>query len=174
MANQDRNADTIAPVRPRAADMVTRPHQLIALVFGVGLVRYGPGTFGTIAGFGLFAALGNLSPEIRAGAYAVLLVAGTWAVRRTGDDLGAGDHNAIVFDETIAMSLALEFVAASAFAWSFAFLLFRLFDIWKPWPIYLVDRTGAGGFPVILDDLLAAVYAVAGVWCAAFLFGLPG
>lgn len=159
------------PVQPSAAVMIARPHQLIALVFGLGLARFWPGTLGTIAGFGLFFLLQNLGPELRVVAYLVLLVLGTWAIRRTGEDLGDEDHNAIVFDEAIAMSLVLEFVAPGAASWLAAFLLFRLFDVWKPWPIYLVDRSGTGGFSVILDDLIAAFYTVLVIWCAAFLLG---
>lgn len=158
-------------LQPSLAVMIARPHQLIALVFGLGLARFWPGTFGTVAGFGLFFLLQYFEPELRVVAYLVLLVLGTWAVRRTGEDLGDEDHNAIVFDEMIAMSLVLEFVAPGALSWVAAFLLFRLFDVWKPWPIYLVDRSGKGGFSVILDDLLAAFYAVLVIWFAAFVLG---
>lgn len=149
-----------APAAPRLSSMLARPHQLVALVFGIGAIPFWPGTIGTLAGFALFAALQPLPVLPRALAYVVLLVAGSWAVLRTGEDLGAPDHNGIVFDETIAMSLVLEFVAPGAAEWIAAFLLFRLFDVWKPWPIRLVHLTGRGGFMVILDDLLAALYAV--------------
>lgn len=160
-----------AAVRPSFAGMVARPHQAIALVLGVGLARVWPGTLGTLAGFGLFFLLATLPPALRAGAYVLLLVVGTWAVRRTGEDLGNSDHNSIVFDETIAMSLALEFVSADMLNWVAAFLLFRLFDVWKPWPVFLAHRSGAGGFPVILDDLLAAAYAVLVLRLAGLAFG---
>jgi len=169
--NSPRSDAGSAPMRPHAAEMFARPHQLIALVFGIGLSRIWPGTLGAIAGFGMFLLLQNLSTEFRVIAYLMLLAVGTWAIRRTGEDLGDEDHNAIVFDETIAMSLVLEFVAPGALSWLAAFLLFRLFDVWKPWPIYLVDRSGIGGFPVILDDLLAALYAVLVIWCVVFVLG---
>jgi phosphatidylglycerophosphatase A len=149
-----------APAVPRLSAMLARPHQLVALVFGIGAIRVWPGTIGTVAGFALFFALQPLPPTARAVAYGTLLVLGSWAILRTGEDLGAPDHNGIVFDETIAMSLVLEFVAPGAIEWIAAFALFRLFDVWKPWPIHLVHRTGRGGFMVILDDLLAALYAV--------------
>jgi phosphatidylglycerophosphatase A len=151
------------PRAPRLATALTRPHQLVALVLGIGTVPVWPGTFGTLAGFGLFALLHLLPLEARAGVYVLLLVAGSWAISRTGRDLRAPDHNSIVFDETVAMSLVLEFVAPAALSWIAAFLLFRLFDVAKPWPIHLVHRTGAGGFMVILDDLLAGLYAVLAV-----------
>ena len=145
---------------PRLSTMFARPHQLLALVFGIGTLPVWPGTVGTVAGFALFAALQPLPAGARAAVYLALLIAGSRAVLRTGEDLGAPDHNGIVFDETIAMSLVLEFVVPGAIEWICAFALFRLFDVWKPWPIHLVHRTGRGGFMVILDDLLAGFYAV--------------
>lgn len=149
-----------APARPRLSMMLARPHQIVALVFGIGVLPVWPGTVGTVAGFALFCALQPLPPTARAAVYVALLVVGSWAILRTGEDLGAPDHNGIVFDETVAMSLVLEFVPPGAVEWIAAFALFRLFDVWKPWPIRLVHRTGRGGFMVILDDLLAALYAV--------------
>ena len=94
----------------------------------------------------------------------MLISAGAWAAARTGDDLGLHDHNAIVVDETVGMALTLEL-----FAWGpgmpgwgavlLGFLLFRLFDSTKPFPIRLIDRRMNGGFGVILVDLWAAAYA---------------
>lgn len=149
-----------APAVPRLSAMLARPHQFVALVFGIGTIRVWPGTIGTVAGFALFFALQPLPVLPRAAVYMALLVLGSWAILRTGEDLSAPDHNGIVFDETIAMSLVLEFVAPGAVEWIAAFALFRLFDVWKPWPIRLIHRTGQGGFTVILDDLLAGLYAV--------------
>lgn len=139
--------------------MLAAPHQLVALVFGLGLSRFWPGTLGTLAGFGLYAALLPLSPLWRAAVFFLLIVLGSWASQRTGEDLGKQDHNSIVIDETIGMGLALQFVAPDALVLVAAFLLFRLFDVWKPWPVYLAHRNFEGGFFVVLDDVLAAVYA---------------
>lgn len=146
-------------IRPRFAGMVAAPHQMVAMVFGLGLSRFWPGTLGTLAGFGLFSALQPVPPLYRVLIYVALVVLGSWASQRTGDDLKAHDHNSIVIDETIGMSLVLEFVAPGALIWIAAFLLFRLFDVLKPWPVYLADRRPEGGFYVILDDVLAAIYA---------------
>ena len=113
-----------APAGPRLSTMLARPHQLVALVFGIGTLPVWPGTVGTVAGFALFAALQPLPVLPRAAVYMALLVLGSWAILRTGEDLGAPDHNGIVFDETIAMSLVLEFVAPGAVEWIAAFALF--------------------------------------------------
>lgn len=145
-------------IRPSLAGMVAAPHQAVALVFGLGLSRIWPGTLGTLAGFGLFAALQPLPPLWRAAAYLLLIALGVWASGRTGADLGKSDHNAIVIDETIGMSLVLEFVAPGWAVFLAAFVLFRLFDVLKPWPVGLAHRDRHGGFFVVLDDLLAAVY----------------
>ena len=139
--------------------MIAAPHQMVAMVFGLGLSRFWPGTLGTLAGFGLFSALQPVPPVYRVLIYVALVVLGSWASQRTGDDLKSHDHNSIVIDETIGMSLVLEFVAPGALIWIAAFILFRWFDVLKPWPVYLADRRQEGGFFVILDDILAAIYA---------------
>lgn len=128
------------------------------MVFGIGLARVWPGALGSVAGFALFLALQPLPPGWRVAAYAVLIAVASWAAERTGRDLDKPDHNAIVVDETLGMCLALEFVSQGLFVWVAAWLLFRLFDVAKPWPIYLAHRW-RGGFFVVLDDLLAGLYA---------------
>lgn len=140
--------------------MIRAPHQLVALVFGAGLVPFAPGTAGSIAGFALFALLQPLPWWLRAIAYLVLVIVAVWACERTGKDLNSPDHGAMVIDETIAMSLVLEFVVPGAWSWLAAFALFRLFDILKPWPISYVDQRWAGGVFVLADDLIAAFYAI--------------
>jgi phosphatidylglycerophosphatase A len=144
---------------PSLTRMLAAPHQLVAMVFGLGLSRFWPGTLGTIAGFGLYAALLPLPPLWRAGVFVVLIALGSWASQRTGEDLGKQDHNSIVVDETIGMALVLQFVTPDLAAFVAAFLLFRLFDVLKPWPVYLAHRDFEGGFFVVLDDVLAAIYA---------------
>ena len=105
------------------------------------------------AGFSLF------DVSIRAIAYVVLFACAVWAVRRAGDELGEHDHQSIVIDEMFAMCLVLEVAPQTAPGWLAAFVLFRLFDIWKPWPINVVDRQFETAFGVMLDDLLAAVFS---------------
>ena len=151
---------------PRFAEMIRSPDQLLSLSLGLGLAPVAPGTFGTVGGYPLFLALALLPLPLRVVVYVGLVALGSWAAGRTGEALGEHDHGAIVFDETIAMALVLEFTPPTTAAWIVAFLLFRLFDIWKPWPIRLADERGHGGFFVILDDLLAAVWAVACILAA--------
>ncbi|MFU0507325.1 phosphatidylglycerophosphatase A family protein [Pseudaminobacter sp. NGMCC 1.201702] len=145
---------------PTFVAMAATPHQLVAMMFGLGLCRFWPGTLGSIAGLALFGALQLMSPAYRAMAYLLLILIGAWACQKTGEDLNSPDHNAMVIDETLGMSLVLEFVAPGILMGAIAFLLFRLFDVFKPWPVYVADRRWKGGFFVILDDLLAAIYAI--------------
>ena len=140
------------------AKVLRRPHWLLATSLGLGLCRPWPGTWGSAGGVALFAALQPFPPMIRLVFYVLLLAAAIAASTRTGNELGDPDHQAIVVDETLGMSLTLE--AAGAFLlWPFAFVLFRLFDIWKPWPVRLAGDVLPGGWGVMADDVLAAGYA---------------
>jgi len=88
-----------------------------------------------------------------------LFFLGVWACDVTGRHLGVQDHGAMVWDEIVAF---LPLAALASGAWwlqAVAFALFRLFDIWKPYPIRLVERNVKGGFGVMVDDVVAAAYA---------------
>jgi len=146
------------------------PSHFLAFGFGVGLIPFAPGTFGTLLAFPIFA---FLNPRLDALAWvlalAALFWAGVWATGRTGRALGVHDHGGMVFDETVAF-LAVLFLTPNALLWqAFAFLLFRLFDILKPPPIRYVDRKVKGGLGVMLDDLVAGLFALLclAVWRAA-------
>lgn len=91
---------------------------------------------------------------------AALFLIGIWAAGRAAHDLGVPDHGGIVWDETVAFLLVLFFTPADRLWQAFAFLFFRLFDIFKPQPIRHFDRTLHGGFGVMFDDILAAGYTV--------------
>ena len=128
---------------------------------GIGLIRFAPGTFGTLLAFPLHLLLVSyVGPYQHLLAIAGLFLVGTWASDRTGHDLGATDHGGIVVDETVAFLLVLFFTPHHQIWQAFAFLLFRLFDIFKPPPIRYFERTIPGGIGVMFDDLLAAGYAL--------------
>lgn len=91
---------------------------------------------------------------------ALLFLLGIPICTRTGRALGVSDHGSIVWDEIVAFMLVLEFTPLSWHWWLAAFILFRLFDIWKPFPIRQFDVRLKGGFGVMFDDLLAAGYAI--------------
>ena len=86
-------------------------------------------------------------------------LAGIWICGRTSSDLGVHDHGGIVWDEIIGYLLAMA-LAPDGWIWILVgFLLFRFFDILKPWPIRWCDQRVAGGFGIMFDDLLAGLYA---------------
>lgn len=98
--------------------------------------------------------------------YLALFALGCWLCGKTGNRLGVHDHSAMVFDEIIAMALVLEFTPSGLWWWVIAFGLFRLFDILKPWPVSLAEKMNthnalSNGLFVMLDDVLAAIYAIA-------------
>ena len=131
------------PRQPSWRFVLGHPSHFLAFGFGIGLIPFAPGTFGTLLAFPIFAFLDpRLDPLAWVLALAALFWVGVWATSRTGRALGVHDHGGMVFDETV------------------AFLLFRLFDILKPPPIRYVDRRVKGGLGVMLDDLVAALFAL--------------
>lgn len=124
---------------------------------------YAPGTVGTLVAFPLFFLLRGLDPAIYFILLAVLYAAGIWFCDVAGKSLGVPDHGGIVWDEIVAMLLVLHSAPQTPAGFVAAFLLFRLFDIWKPFPIRYADRHIHGGFGVMFDDLLAAIYAIVGL-----------
>ena len=137
--------------------MFSHPAHVISLGFGSGLAPFAPGTFGTLVG--LFAARW-LQPMVGDTVFflglAVAFALSVWAAGVTGRALGESDHGSIVSDEVIAMALITAMLPGAAWKQLWAFLLFRLLDIWKPGPIGWADRNVKGAFGVMLDDLIAA------------------
>jgi phosphatidylglycerophosphatase A len=124
------------------------------------LAPQAPGTFGTLASLALYYLLALALPPLAIAFLAIpLFFVGVWACDVTGRDLGVADHGAMVWDEIVAF---LPLAAIASAAWWLqlvAFALFRLFDIWKPYPIKLVERNVKGGMGVMVDDVIAAAYA---------------
>lgn len=142
-------------------DVCHHPVHLLAFGFGTGLARYAPGTVGTLVGIPLVMLIQPLNPM---GYLAVLLglfLIGIPICTRTAEALQVHDHPAIVWDEVVGYGVTL-FAAPAGWGWLVAgFVLFRFFDILKPWPIRWIDRRVAGGFGIMLDDVLAGI----GAWC---------
>ena len=148
-------------LRPSLRFVWRHPAHWIAFGGGVGLIPFAPGTFGTLLAIPLFNLL-----EPRVGPWLLLLLVlvlfwmGVWACAVTGRALGVADHGGMVWDETVAFLLVLFFVPVYGYWQAFAFLLFRLFDIFKPPPIRYYDRVLKNGFGVMWDDLVAAAYTL--------------
>ncbi|MCO5107994.1 MAG: phosphatidylglycerophosphatase A [Burkholderiaceae bacterium] len=141
--------------------MRQRLSRLLALGFGSGLSPRAPGTVGTLWAWLAFVVLDRwLEPAAWAAVLVVGAAVGIWACGKTARDLGVADHGSIVWDEIVAFWLVLLFVPAGFAAQFAAFLVFRFFDIVKPPPIRYFDATLEGGFGVMFDDLLAALYTL--------------
>ena len=141
--------------------MLRQPVHLLALGFGVGLVPVAPGTAATaaagLAGWWLM----PLPLPARAALVAVLALAGIWICGESSRRLEARDHPAVVWDEIVGFLAVTLVLPAQPVWWAAAFVLFRLFDIAKPWPVGYLDRRVGGGLGIMLDDLAAAGMAVA-------------
>ncbi len=162
-------ATTISP-GPDARFLVAHPAHFIALGFGLGLIRWAPGTFGTAGGLAIYWALAPFLPPLAIAFLAVpMFFLGIWACGVTGRHLGVADHGGMVWDEIVAFlplaALADIYLGDGAsqprsfLLQVVAFVLFRIFYIWKPFPIREIERRTKGGFGVMVDDLAAACYA---------------
>ena len=148
------------------------PLHLLAFGLGSGAVPKAPGTAGTIAAIPLYLLLQPLAPLHYLLLVTALFLFGVWLCGRVSSDLGVHDHSGIVWDEWVGLLVTL-WLAPSGWGWLLAgFVLFRLFDIWKPWPIGWLDRQVAGGWGIMLDDLLAGLYGFALLQLTSYLLSL--
>jgi phosphatidylglycerophosphatase A len=163
-------AATITSRGPDARFLVSHPAHFIALGFGVGLARFAQGTWGTAITIPIYWGLALFLPPLVIALLAIpLFFVGIWACDVTGRDLGVSDHRSMVWDEMVAFlplaALAAIFSVDGAsqprgcVKLAIVFILFRIFDIWKPFPIREMERRIKGGLGVMADDLVAACYA---------------
>ncbi|AEC22175.1 putative phosphatidylglycerophosphatase [Pusillimonas sp. T7-7] len=135
--------------------------RVIAFGLGSGLLRPGPGTWGTLMGWLLWIlVIGRLSDAVIAAVIIAAFALGCWACQRTGTEMGRPDHGGMVWDEIVAFWLVLWLTPDSLLAQLLAFIIFRLFDIIKPPPIHFFDGHFKNGFGVMWDDILAAAYSL--------------
>jgi phosphatidylglycerophosphatase A len=148
---------------PNVQFLLQHPAHFFGLGFGSGLAPKAPGTFGTLIGYPLFWLISVYALSTQLIIISALFLIGIYFCGVTGKALGVSDHGGIVWDEIVAMMLVLAFTPNQWQWWIVAFLLFRLFDIWKPFPIRQFDAKLKNGFGVMFDDLLAAIYAIIGL-----------
>ncbi len=148
------------------------PIHLIATGFGSGLAPRAPGTFGTLTALIPWWPM-HFLPTIWYGIIiAAGIVTGIYVCEKTAHHQRTHDHQSIVWDEFVGLWITLAWIPVSP-AWIAAgFLLFRLIDIWKPWPISWCDKQVRGGFGIMIDDILAGVFACALLQTARLI--LPG
>jgi phosphatidylglycerophosphatase A len=152
--------------------MLRNPVHFLALGFGSGLSPYAPGTMGTLVAIPLYLGLSRLSLLAFLSVIVAGFLLGIYLCRYTSKALGVHDHSGIVWDEVVGYWITMIAVPAVNWRWILAgFLLFRLFDIAKPWPVNAADKRLSGGFGIMFDDVLAGLYALACMQVAGFYLG---
>ncbi len=137
------------------------PLHFLSLGFGSGLMPKAPGTFGTIAAIPVYLLMSSLELWWFIGLTIVITLVGIYVCSYTSKALGVHDHSGIVIDEIAGYLITM---IAVPFAWQWiviGFVLFRLFDIIKPWPISWLDKKVHGGLGIMLDDVVAGIFALA-------------
>lgn len=146
------------------------PIHFLSLGFGSGLAPYAPGTFGTLAAIPLYLLLQPLATVIYLLLTLFAFVIGISICGQTAKALGEHDHGAIVWDEIVGYLITMTAVPLH---WKWivtGFLLFRFFDVLKPWPISWIDARVSGGLGIMLDDVLAGIFSVIGLHLLLILF----
>ena len=136
------------------------PVHVLAYGFGTGLIPFAPGTFGSLIGVVLFWFMAELAPIPYAAIVVVMFVAGIFICGQTARDVGAVDPGFIVYDEVVGFLVAMYMLPAD-WRWIAAgFVIYRVFDIWKPFPIhYVEDKLGLGS-GIMTDDVIADIYTL--------------
>ncbi len=142
------------------AGFIKHPVHFLALGFGSGLSPRAPGTAGSVVGLLLYLLLQQLPLIAYLASLVVVIIAGIWICDVAAKSLGVHDHPAIVWDEIAGVLLTLVYTPAGWVWILLGFLLFRVFDVLKPWPICLADRRVHGGFGIMLDDLIAGIFSL--------------
>ena len=148
-----------SPQQKLARQVLSDPVHILAFGFGTGLAPFAPGTVGSLLGVLLAWLTLDLGLVSQIGLAAVLFLSGIWICGASSRRLGIHDHGGIVWDEIAGMYVTLLVAPPTVTAWMLGFLLFRAFDIVKPWPIRDLDHRLGGGLGIMLDDLVAALYA---------------
>ena len=136
------------------------PVHFFALGFGSGLAPKAPGTFGTLAAIPLYLMISGLAPVYYGAIVLFSCLIGIYLCGKTAADVGVHDHGAIVWDEIAGFLITMFMVPLSWQSVLVGFLLFRFFDIIKPWPISIADKKLHGGFGIMFDDVLAGLFSL--------------
>jgi phosphatidylglycerophosphatase A len=139
--------------------VMSDPVLFLAFGFGSGLAKKAPGTCGTLAAVPVYWLLANAGTTVYSVATVTIALAGIAICGKAAEKLGVHDFGGIVWDEIAGYLIALWFVPFSWTAAAVGFVLFRAFDIVKPWPIGWVDKKVQGGAGIMLDDVLAGLFA---------------
>ena len=148
------------------------PLHFLALGFGSGAAPVAPGTFGTVAAIPVYLLLIQLPFVGYLISVILISVVGIYICGRTAEDWGVHDHSAIVWDEIAGFLVTMMLAPVSLISIVLGFAYFRLFDIWKPFPISWLDKKVEGGFGIMIDDILAGVFAALLLQLSLYLLNL--
>lgn len=149
--------------------LIKNPLHLLAFGFGSGLSPKAPGTIGTLLAVPLFLLFCHLPLHLYLLLLLTALIIGIYVCGRTAQDLRVHDHSGIVWDEFVGFWITMFMIPVSWQSLVAGFLLFRLFDIWKPFPIRWLDQKVKGGFGIMIDDVLAGFFAWLCLYCWYFV-----
>ncbi len=152
--------------------LLLNPVHLLSVGFGSGLAPKAPGTAGTVVAIPLFLLIAELPLIWYLGIVVFGFLLGIYLCEATSKALGVHDHSGIVWDEIIGFFITMTLVPLTWYWLLAGFLLFRFFDIVKPWPIRQADKNLHGGFGIMFDDVLAGLYALGCLHLLVLLF--PG
>src|SRR6218665_2998605 len=153
---------------PSFKELLANPNHFFAFGFGSGLAKKAPGTYGTLAAIPFFLLLQHLSAPLYLSWLLVTFALGVFWCDRSSKALGVHDHGGIVWDEFVGYWITM-FMAPAGWQWILlGFVLFRFFDVLKPWPINWLDKKVHGGFGIMIDDVLAGIYALIVLQLIAF------
>jgi len=144
--------------RELVGKVIRNPVHWPAFGFGLGLIPFAPGTFGSLLAIPLWWATPRVL-WIQLAVAVVIFTFGVWVCGASARRLGIHDHGGIVWDEVVGMYITLLVIPLEPLWILASFGLFRLFDIWKPWPIRDLDHRLRGGLGIMLDDVIAGLYA---------------
>jgi phosphatidylglycerophosphatase A len=148
----------ISPPIPEA--VWRKPLYFIAFGLGSGAIPFAPGTFGTLMAIPFYLLIEPFSVPIYLLFVILFIAASIWICDRLIDEIHVEDHPGMCIDEFAGFFVTL-INAPHGWQWvTLGFILFRIFDIWKPWPIYIIDKKIHGGFGMVLDDVVAGLYSL--------------
>jgi len=154
---------------PSFKQLLSNPVQMLAFGFGSGLSKKAPGTVGTLVAIPFYYCLIQFFNHFYLPVLVLVIISGIWICGKAANDIGVHDHGGIVWDEIAGYLLTMYWVS---FSWQnviLGFILFRLFDIAKPWPINWLDSKVKGGFGIMVDDLLAGLMSAACLYAVTFV-----
>ena len=164
MTKQERNRDFKKYVQ------LTNPIHLLAVGLGSGMSPIMPGTMGSAMAIPLWLLFDGLQPFLYWVLIVVAFIFGCFLCQKTSDDTQTHDSGHIVWDEFVGMWITLFFIPQISVLWiAIAFVAFRVFDMAKPWPIRWFDKRVPGGFGIMVDDMIAAIFSSLTVYALTFI-----